>query len=78
MAELFPTLYEVKRLKEVVLFTVGLMPDPAPLVDHVYNLCYDRTVQILRTGQVDDDKEEQLKSLGKDVDISDLLKSIHK
>ena len=79
--ELFSTLYEVKRLEEVeevVLFTVGLMPDPTPLVDHVYNLYYDRTVKISRTGQVDDAKEETLKRLGKDTDVSDLLKSIYK
>ena len=68
----------MKRLEEVVLFTVGLLPDPTPLVDHVYNLYYDRTVQISRTGQVDDDKEEKLKRLGKDLNVSDLLKAIYK
>ena len=75
---LFSSLYEVKRLEEVVLFTVGLMSDPTPLVDHVYELYGDRMATLMRGGQVDDDIEDKLKRLGKDINDISILDSFYK
>ena len=36
--DLFPSWTELQRNREVVLFTCGLMSDPTPLVDHVYQM----------------------------------------
>ena len=75
---LFSSLYEVKRLEEVVLFTVGLMSDPTPLVDHVYELYSNRMTKLLRSGHVDDDIEDKLKRMGKDINDISVLESFYK
>ena len=65
--ELFPSMYEIKRLEEVVLFTVGLMADSTPLVDHVYQTYIKRIQRAGKLGYADTDDEERLESLGKDI-----------
>ena len=38
LKELFPSWEAVQRYREVVIFVVGLMKDPRPLVQHVYEM----------------------------------------
>ena len=38
LKELFPSWEAVERCKEVIIFTAGLMKDPRPLVQHVYEM----------------------------------------
>ena len=49
--ELFPSWTAVRRHREAVLFTCGLMRDPAPLVDHVGSLCASWHLGAMRAGQ---------------------------
>ena len=65
-----------KKLREVVLFSVGLMSDPTPLVDHVYQVRHNRLLKILRTGEFDEDNEEKLIRMGKNIDDFSLFKSL--
>ena len=74
---LFPSLYEVKRLEEVVLFTVGLMSDPSPLLNHVYELWNERLSQILRGEEPDTKAKESLKRSGRDINKLSLLSSLY-
>ena len=71
-------MYEVKRLEELVLFTVGLMDDPTPLVDHVFELEIDRVLNMLRYGRDVEEDEEKLRRLGKTVNDMNFFKSLYK
>ena len=77
MKDLFPSLYEVKRLEEVVLFTVGLMANPKPLVNHVYELWNERLRVILRSQELDSKAKENLKRSGRDINKLSLLSSLY-
>ena len=77
MKDLFPSLYEVKRLEEVVLFTVGLMANPKPLVNHVYELWNERLRAILRSQEPDTNAKENLKRSGRDINKLGLLSSLY-
>ena len=77
MKDLFPSLYEVKRLEEVVLFTVGLMANPKPLVNHVYELWNERLRAILRSQEPDTNAKENLKRSGRDINKLSLLSSLY-
>ena len=68
----------MKRLEEVVLLTVGLMADPTSLVDHVYELWIERHLKLTRYGQIDDDDEEKLRRLGKNVNDVRFFQSLYK
>ena len=76
--ELFPSLFEVKRQEEVVLFTVGLMQNPSTLVDHVYHTYMERISKILKTGEIDDDNEGRLQNFGKDINDIRFFESLYK
>ena len=78
LGDLFPSLYEIKRLEEVVLFTVGLMDDPTALVDHVYQMYIKRIQRAGILGHVDTDEEEKLVSLGKDINDMHLYQSLYR
>ena len=49
MKELFPSRQAVRRYREVVLFVVGLMKDPRPLVQHVYEMWVEDYLYAMRT-----------------------------
>ena len=63
LKELFPSWEAVYRHREVIIFTAGLMKDPRPLVQHVYEMQVADYLDKLRYG-----------SPGID---SDLFKSLH-
>ena len=71
-------MYEVKQLEEVVLFSVGLMSDPTPLVDHVYQVRHKRLVKLLREGEPDEEKEEKLTKRGKNINDFSFFDSLYK
>ena len=71
-------MYEVKQLEEVVLFSVGLMSDPTPLTDHVYQVRHKRLVKLLREGELDEENEEKLTKLGKNIDDFSFFESLYK
>ena len=75
-------MYAIKRLEEVVLFTVGLMADPTPLVDHVYQAYIKRIPEFLRRSTFrltdTDDEEERLQSLGKSIYGMRIFQSLYK
>ena len=75
---LFPSMYEVKQLEEVVMFSVGLMFDPTPLTDHVYQVRHNRLLKLLRAGELDDENEQKLTKLGKDIDDFSFFESLYK
>ena len=79
--DLFPSMYEVKRLEEVVIFTVGFMADPTPLIDHVYQAYIKRIPKVLRIGAfspADCDEEERLQRFGKNVYGMRIFESLSK
>ena len=49
LKELFPSWEAVKRYREVVLFVVGLMKDPRPLVQHIYEMKVEDYLNQMRT-----------------------------
>ena len=48
LKELFPSWDAVMRYREVILFTVGLLPDPQPLVDHVYEMWIQKELERMK------------------------------
>ena len=48
----FPSWNSIKRHREVVFFITGLLPDPKPMVDHVYQMWLDMELNKLRIGSV--------------------------
>ena len=44
---MFPDNWAVYRYSEMIIFTVGLMKDPRPLSEHVYQLLTEEYVQML-------------------------------
>ena len=71
-------MYEVKQLEEVVMFSVGLMSDPTPFIDHVYQVRHNRLLKFLRAGELDDENEEKLTKLGKNIDDFNFFESLYK
>ena len=69
-------MYEVKQLEEVVLFSVGLLADPTPLADHVYQVRHKRLVKLLREGELNEENEEKLTKLGKNIDDFNFFESL--
>ena len=50
LKELFHSWEAMKRHREVIIFTAGLMTDPRPLVDFVYEYQIEENLQWMRTG----------------------------
>ena len=81
LGALFPSMYAIKRLEEVVLFTVGLMADSAALVDHVYQAYIKRIPEFLKRSTfrpVDTDEEERLQRLGKSIYGMRIFQSLYR
>ena len=45
---MFPSWEAVQRYSEVISFTTGLMKDPRPLVDHVYQMQIENNLDAMR------------------------------
>ena len=54
------------------------MADPTLLVNHVYQLYYDRMIKLSLTGRHDSDIEEKLKKEGKDINNIDVCETLYK
>ena len=50
LKEFFPSWEAVKRHREVILFTTGLMKDPRPIVQYVYEMQVEDYLNEMRTG----------------------------
>ena len=48
LTELFPSWKGVKKYREVIIFTVGLVKDPRPLVDYIYEMLIEDYLDDLR------------------------------
>ena len=68
----------MKRLEEVLLFTTGLMTDPTPLVNHVYQLYYDRMTKMSLAGRYDSDIADKLKREGKYINNIKVYETLYK
>ena len=51
LRELVPTWKAVKRYREVIIFTVGRMKNPTPLIDHTYQMQIEDYLSKMRTGR---------------------------
>ena len=58
----FPSIETVRRNKQVIMFTVGLMKDPTPLVDHIYSVEIEEYVNMMRKGDIPVIKSEMFYS----------------
>ena len=67
--ELFPSWEAVRRHREVIIFTSGLLPDPQPLVDHVYDTWIRKELNRMQ-------QETGSRRYSPEVDI-DLLRSLY-
>ena len=65
LRQLFPSWLEIRKYEEVVIFVCGLMKDPRPLVDHVYESYIEWTLDVTKTNPSDEETERQLESQGK-------------
>ena len=66
LKELFPSWEAVQRYKEVVIFVVGLMKDPRPLVQHVYEMQVEDYLNNITSGNRPSIDADLLKSLDKE------------
>ena len=67
LKELFDSWEAVKRHREVIIFTAGLMRDPRPLIHYVYEKLIEENLQWMRTGDHNPSMDEGLfKSLYKE------------
>ena len=48
LQELFPSWKAVERYRDVISFTTGLMKEPRPLVDHVYQMLIEHNLSAMR------------------------------
>ena len=60
------------------MFTVGLKADPTPLVNYVYQVCYDRMIKMWLTGKHDSDIEDKLKREGKSINNFEVYEILYK
>ena len=65
------------RHSEVLMFCSGLMKDPRPLVEHVYQMYIERQLNVTRTGEKDEEAERQLEAQGKSDRDSSLFRSLY-
>ena len=49
LKEFFPSWTAVTRHKEVIIFTVGLLKDPTPLIDYVYDMYIEKNLETVRS-----------------------------
>ena len=51
LLDLFPSMEHIRKYTEVVIFLCGLMSDPTPLVQHVYEMCVQEKQQKMVEGE---------------------------
>ena len=54
------------------------MADPTPLIDHVYKLWIERHLNVTRYGQINDNDQEKLSRLGKNINDIRFFQSLYK
>ena len=54
LKELFPSMDTIRRHREVIQFTCGLMRDPGPLVEFVFQSCIGINLRTMRTGHCEE------------------------
>ena len=77
LRQLFPSWLEIRKYEEVVAFVCGLMKDPRPLIDHVYESYIEWTLDVTTTNSNDEETERQLEFQGKIVTDLNLLHSLY-
>ena len=79
LKEFFPSWEQIKIQEEVIGFTCGLMKDPTPLVDHVYETYVDMLCNaISRSGfQRSIERESRLQALGKNFGDTNLFNTLY-
>ena len=77
LRELFPSWLEIRKYEEVVTFVCGLMKDPKPLVDHIYESYIAWTLDVATSNPSDEETERQLESQGKMADDLSLFKALY-
>ena len=50
LLDLFPSMVHIRKYREVVIFLCGLMSDPTPIVQHVYEMCVQEKQQKMVEG----------------------------
>ena len=67
LKKLFPDWYTIMRYEEVIVFTVGLMKDPSPLIDYVYNMFNEFNLRYVKDANIPlhEETEKNLNLLGK-------------
>ena len=75
LKEFFPSWEQIKLKEEVIVFTCGLMKDPTPLVNYVYETYVEMLCNAISPGSLQRNLETQsrLQALGKDIGDTNLL-----
>ena len=79
LKQLFRSWLQVTKNEAVVLFMVGLMENPKPLVNHIYDIFVDTELARLRSSLWDEEAEKlemELETLGKNPQDLTLFKSL--
>ena len=79
LKEFFPSWEHIKLQEEVIVFTCGLMKDPIPLVNHVYQTYLERICNLFYLSgiQRDDETEMRLIAQGKKIDAENLFNTLY-
>ena len=79
LKEFFPSWEHIKVQEEVIVFTCGLMKDPTPLVNHVYEAYVEMACSFSSPGNIKKNLETQsrLQALGKKIGDINLLKLLY-
>ena len=76
LKQLFRSWWDCVRYSEVIVFSVGLMQDPRPLIQHVYEMYIEREQNMIRTGEMDKEARRQLEAQGKRAADVSLFESV--
>ena len=72
LKEFFPSWEHIRIQEEVIGFTCGLMKDPTPLVDHVYEAYVETFCNVFNPACVDSNAKTQRRLLAEGKDIFDV------
>ena len=65
------------RYEEVIGFACGLLKNPIPLVEFIYEMYIERQLDEARTGQWDKEAAQELSAQGKDIGDLKLLRALY-
>ena len=77
LKQLFRSWWDCVRYSEVIVFSAGLMQDPRPLIQHMYEMYIERRQNVNRTGETDEQAERQLEAQGKRYTDVSLFESLY-